>query len=37
MPFNKLIHVLLRLIALSLLETFRPRRDDEQPLEVVLR
>jgi len=37
MPFNKLIHVVLRLIALSLLETIRPRSTEEEPLEVVLR
>ena len=37
MPFNKMVRVVLRLIALSLLETFRPRRCGEEPLEVVLR
>ncbi len=37
MPFNKLIRVVLRLIVLSLLETFRPRRGGEEPLKIVLR
>jgi hypothetical protein len=37
MPFNKMVRVVLRLIALSLLETFRPRRSDDDPFEVVLR
>jgi hypothetical protein len=37
MPFNKLVRVLLRLIVLSLRETFRSRRSGEAPLEVVLR
>lgn len=37
MPFNKMVRVVLRLLALSLLETFRPRRRVEEPLQVVLR
>jgi hypothetical protein len=37
MPFNKLVRVLLRLFAIFVLETFRPRRTNEEPLEVVLR
>ena len=36
MPFNKLVHVLLKLFALSVLETFRPRRGDDEPFEVVV-
>jgi hypothetical protein len=37
MPFNKMVRVVLRLIVLSLRETFRLRRRGEEPLQVVLR
>jgi len=34
MPFNKLVRVLLNLFALSMLETFCPRRAEKEPLEL---
>jgi hypothetical protein len=37
MPFNKLVRVLLKLLALSIVESFRPRRADDDRFEVVLR
>ncbi len=37
MPFNKLVWVLLKLLALSLLESFRLRRGADEHLEVVIR
>jgi hypothetical protein len=37
MPFNKLVRVLFRLFAICVSETFRSRRPDGKPLQIVLR